>query len=48
MIEPNAARRKTVEKSGPFRAFAPDDAAGPADASVELVIDAVGADATAY
>ncbi|MGE3918182.1 MAG: zinc-binding dehydrogenase [Hyphomicrobiaceae bacterium] len=46
VVEPNAARRRTVEKAGPFRAFAPGDASGPADNSVDLVLDAVGADAT--
>ena len=46
VIEPNAARRATVEQAGPFRVFAPDDAAGPGDNSCDLVLDAVGADAT--
>lgn len=43
LIEPNAARRATAERAG-LRAEAPDS--GPADASCDLVIDAVGAAAT--
>ena len=44
--EPNALRRATVAKAGPFRPYAPGEAGEPADSSVDLVIDAVGADAT--
>lgn len=44
--EPNAARRATVERSGRFAAYAPGAAAEPAAGSVDLVIDAVGAERT--
>lgn len=46
IAEPNAVRRATVETSGPFRAYAPGEAGEPADGSIDLVIDAVGAAAT--
>jgi threonine dehydrogenase-like Zn-dependent dehydrogenase len=46
VAEPNAARRKTVNAAGDFGAYAPGSAAAPATASADLVIDAVGADAT--
>lgn len=42
--EPNAARRASAEQAGPFRAFEPGAPGAPADASADLVIDAVGAD----
>ena len=46
VAETNAARRATVERSGRFVAYAPGVAGEPAAGSVDLVIDAVGADAT--
>ena len=46
VADPNAARRKTVERSGPFKTYAGGTTQAPADASADLVIDAVGADAT--
>jgi threonine dehydrogenase-like Zn-dependent dehydrogenase len=46
VAEPNAARRATVARSGPFDAYEPGAAREPNDASVDLVIDAVGADKT--
>ena len=46
VAEPNAERRTTVERCGPIRAYAPDGAQAPAPDSVDLVIDAVGAQAT--
>jgi threonine dehydrogenase-like Zn-dependent dehydrogenase len=44
--EPNPGRRATVEKSGRFKAYEPGGKAEPAAASIDLVIDGVGADAT--
>jgi L-iditol 2-dehydrogenase len=44
--EPNAARRQTAERAGPFRCYAPDGAGQPARSSMDLIIDAVGAAAT--
>jgi L-iditol 2-dehydrogenase len=44
--EPNAGRRETARKAGPFATYAPGEKGEPADGSVDLVIDAVGADAT--
>jgi L-iditol 2-dehydrogenase len=44
--ETNAGRRATVERSGPFRSFAPGAPAEPSDTSVDLIVDAVGAAAT--
>jgi threonine dehydrogenase-like Zn-dependent dehydrogenase len=44
--EPNAERRATAERAGAFKPYAPGGADEPADNSVELVIDAVGAVAT--
>lgn len=46
VAEPNAGRRATVERAGPFRTYAPGEAGEPAEASVDLVLDAVGADST--
>ena len=46
VAEPNPARRATVEASGPFRCYTPGEAGEPADSSIDLVIDAVGAVAT--
>lgn len=44
--ETNAGRRATVERSGPFRCYAPGTSAEPANDSVDLIVDAVGAAAT--
>lgn len=44
--EPHTGRRATVTKAGPFRAYAPGEVGQPADGSVDLVLDAVGAEAT--
>lgn len=44
--ETNPARRATAERSGPFSVYEPGNAAEPAESSVDLVIDAVGASAT--
>lgn len=44
--EPNEARRKAASLAGPFRCYEPSTANEPADSSVDLVIDAVGAAAT--
>jgi threonine dehydrogenase-like Zn-dependent dehydrogenase len=44
--EPNAARRQTAERAGPFRCYMPNEPAGPARSSMDLIIDAVGAKAT--
>lgn len=46
VAETNAARRATVERAGPFRAYMPGSSGEPAASSVHLVLDAVGADAT--
>jgi L-iditol 2-dehydrogenase len=46
VAETNAARRETVERSGPFSVYAPASAKEPKDGSVDLVVDAVGAEAT--
>ncbi len=46
VAEPNAARRKTIQAAGNFEAYTPGTTRAPADGSVDLVIDAVGADAT--
>jgi threonine dehydrogenase-like Zn-dependent dehydrogenase len=46
VAEPNQARRVTVGKAGPFVAYEPGAAAEPNDASIDIVIDAVGADQT--
>lgn len=46
VAEPNEARRKTVTAAGVFGAYAPGDPGQPADGSIDVVIDAVGADAT--
>jgi L-iditol 2-dehydrogenase len=46
VAETNAHRRATVERSGPFTAYAPATAQEPKDSSVDLVIDAVGAEQT--
>lgn len=44
--EPNAARRETIVKSGHFDVYQPGTASEPPDSSVDVVIDAVGADRT--
>ncbi|MBV9569143.1 MAG: alcohol dehydrogenase catalytic domain-containing protein [Hyphomicrobiales bacterium] len=44
--EPNAQRRATAERSGPFTCYAAGSAREPAENSADLVIDAVGAAAT--
>jgi threonine dehydrogenase-like Zn-dependent dehydrogenase len=41
--ETNEARRKTAERAGDFRCYAPGSASEPAESSIDLVIDAVGA-----
>jgi threonine dehydrogenase-like Zn-dependent dehydrogenase len=46
VAETNAARRTTVERAGPFDAYAPGTTTAPATASIDLVLDAVGAEAT--
>lgn len=47
LAEPNALRRATAAKAAPgLNCFAPGDAAQPDAETAELVIDAVGADAT--
>jgi threonine dehydrogenase-like Zn-dependent dehydrogenase len=44
--EPHAGRRATVERAGPFKVYAPGSKAEPEDSSADLVLDAVGAEAT--
>jgi threonine dehydrogenase-like Zn-dependent dehydrogenase len=44
--EPNALRRKLIAATEGFAVHAPGDSGAPADSSVDLVIDAVGAAAT--
>src|SRR5262249_35391826 len=44
--EPNAARRQTAARTGPFHCYAPNEPGEPAKLSMDLVIDAVGAVAT--
>jgi L-iditol 2-dehydrogenase len=46
VAEPNAARRATVTRAGEFHAHAPDAADAPMTGSIDLVLDAVGAEAT--
>jgi threonine dehydrogenase-like Zn-dependent dehydrogenase len=46
VAEPNPARRVTVGKAGPFGPYEPGSAAEPKDGSIDIVIDAVGADKT--
>ncbi len=46
ICEPNAARRATAEGAGPFQAYEPGGKDEPQSNSVDLVIDAVGAEAT--
>jgi L-iditol 2-dehydrogenase len=44
--ETSESRRRTAARAGAFRCYAPGDAGEPADSSIDLVIDAVGATAT--
>lgn len=44
--EPNAARRRTLAGAGPFAAYEPGASDEPREASVDLVIDAVGSVST--
>lgn len=46
VAEPNAGRRATVAASGPFDVYAPGGLNEPQEATVDLIIDAVGADQT--
>lgn len=46
VAETNALRQQTVAAAGPFTCYAPGDRAEPANGSIDLVIDAVGASAT--
>jgi L-iditol 2-dehydrogenase len=46
VAETHPGRRETIVAAGPFRCYAPGDAGEPADSSVDLIIDAVGAEAT--
>lgn len=44
--EPNAARRRTASRAGHFHCYAPGERGEPAKLSMDLIIDAVGAEAT--
>lgn len=46
VAEPNELRRKAIAAAALFRPFAPGDASEPAEWSVDLIIDAVGANST--
>lgn len=46
VAEPHAGRRATVAKAGSFETYVPGEAPEPAEGSVDLVLDAVGAEAT--
>jgi 2-desacetyl-2-hydroxyethyl bacteriochlorophyllide A dehydrogenase len=46
VAEPHAGRRATVEKAGDFHAYAPGGKGEPVADSIDLVFDAVGAEAT--
>ncbi|MFZ4806581.1 MAG: zinc-dependent alcohol dehydrogenase [Hyphomicrobiaceae bacterium] len=46
IAETNAGRRQTILRSGPFLAYEPGGTDEPAESTVDLVLDAVGADAT--
>ena len=46
VAEPNAGRRATVSKSGPFDTYAPGSTTEPRNGRIDLVVDAVGADKT--
>jgi threonine dehydrogenase-like Zn-dependent dehydrogenase len=44
--EPNAARRRTASRAGRFQCYPPGERGEPAKSSMDLIIDAVGAEAT--
>jgi threonine dehydrogenase-like Zn-dependent dehydrogenase len=44
--EPNAARRRTASRAGDFHCYAPGERGEPTKLSMDLIIDAVGAQAT--
>src|SRR4029077_2572074 len=46
LADTNAARRRTAERAGPFRCYAPSHDREPAESSMELVIDAVATTST--
>jgi L-iditol 2-dehydrogenase len=46
IAESNARRRETAMAAGPFKVYAPRASEEPKESSVDLVIDAVGAEAT--
>lgn len=46
LAEPHDARRAAAKSVGPFRCYAPATTDEPADSSLDLVLDAVGADST--
>ena len=46
VIESNLGRHAMLAAAGPFRISAPGDAASPGPASADVIIDAVGSDAT--
>jgi threonine dehydrogenase-like Zn-dependent dehydrogenase len=46
VAEPHAGRRATIETAGDFQAYAPGSKSEPASNSVDLVFDAVGAEAS--
>lgn len=46
LAEPNAMRRQTAQQAAPLYAYDPASAEGPADGTVDLIFDAVGAAAT--
>ncbi len=46
LAEPHGGRRETVRRAGDFLCYAPGGGDEPADGSIDLVIDAVGAEAT--
>lgn len=46
IAEPNAGRRATVERAGPFKAYDPASPSAPRPGSADIVLDAVGAAAT--
>jgi threonine dehydrogenase-like Zn-dependent dehydrogenase len=46
LAEPHPGRRRTVERAGPIRAYDPAGADVPSAGSIDLIIDAVGAEST--
>jgi threonine dehydrogenase-like Zn-dependent dehydrogenase len=44
--EPNASRRRTASRAGHFQCYAPGERGEPKRSSIDLIIDAVGAEAT--